>query len=239
MNKVIILLTLLMQTMAANAQQSQEWRDSVSILSAQIERNPRNIQLRLKKAAYNIELGQWQYALDEYSNVLDLDPKNLTALYYRGFVNHHLGRYSFARQDYKSVLSITPYDIHAMMGLILTNLADNHVTQAFDDANRLVGYTPSNAEAYAIRAEVEMKLQMEEAAILDIEKAIEIEDAVVRQKYPITVDDNMTNYQLTAFSLYMAKGNRRKARQALDYLVSNGLSKAYLTDYYDWVKKKK
>lgn len=239
MRRILFLFTLLLLVMSIKAQNQQEWRDSVSELSAMIERYPRNVSLRLRKAAFNIELEQWQYALDEYSSVLDLEPQNLTALYYRGFVNQHLGRYGFARKDYEEVLKVEPFNTHALMGLVLANLADKHITQAFDDANRLVEQIPDNAEVLAIRAEVEMQLKMLDAAVMDIEKAIKIEDIKVQQKYPTSMDDNITSYQLTAFGLYMQQGNMNKAHQALEYLVKNGLPKAYLTDYYNQLSKKK
>lgn len=237
MKRNIIIVTLLLFAMGTNAQTQQEWRDSVSTLSSLIERNPRNVDLRLRKAAANIELGQWRYALDEYSNVLEIEPQNLTALYYRAFVNHHLGRYSFARQDYDEIIKYEPLNQHALMGLILTNLADNHVTKAFDDANRLVDIAPESAEAWAVRAEVETQLGMIDAAVSDIEKAISIEDVAVKQKYPTAMDDNIASYQLSAFTLYMKQGRKNKARQSLDYLISNGLPKAYLKDCYDALGK--
>lgn len=223
---------LLLLPMGLAAQTQQEWRDSVSVLSAMIERNPKDVALRLRKAAFNIELGQWQYALDEYSAVLAVEPHNLTALYYRGFVNHHLGRYAFARQDYEALLRIEPLDKHALMGLIQANLSDKRQVQAFDGANRLVEQFPDDAEAFAVRAEVEAALGMTAAAIEDIGKAIKIEDVAVRKKYPVTMDDNITSYQITAFELYMREGNSKEAGKCLDYLVANGLSRAYLSDYY-------
>ena len=176
MRKPLILFTLLLLALSAKAQSQQEWRDSLSTLTTLIESHPRNVPLRLHKAAANIELGQWQYALDEYTTVLSLDPGNLTALYYRGFVNQHLGRYAFARQDYEQVLKAEPLNSHALMGLILTDLADHRLTQAFDRANHLVAQIPDDAEALAVRAEVEVQLEMIDAAVMDIEKAIKIED---------------------------------------------------------------
>ncbi len=239
MRKPLILFTLLLLALSAKAQSQQEWRDSLSTLTTLIERHPRNVPLRLHKAAANIELGQWQYALDEYTTVLSLDPGNLTALYYRGFVNQHLGRYAFARQDYEQVLKAEPLNSHALMGLILTDLADHRLTQAFDRANHLVAQIPDDAEALAVRAEVEVQLEMIDAAVMDIEKAIKIEDVKAQRKYPASMDDNITSYQLTAFSLYMRQGNKRKARQALDYLMKIGVPKAYLADYYSQIDKKK
>lgn len=238
MRSLFLSVALSLVSICVSAQSQQEWRDSISALSAMIERHPTDVGLRLRKAAYNIELGQWRYALDEYSNVLDMEPTNLTALYYRGFVNQHLGRYAFARQDYEAVLKLEPLDRHALMGLIYANMADKRMTQAFDDANRLVQQAPDDAEVYAVRAEVEKLLGMSAAALEDIEKAVAIEDVRVRQKYPTSVDDNITSYQLTAFELYMQLGNRRKAAKCLDYLVENGLPRVHLDEYYKLLKEK-
>lgn len=232
MKRYIISLTLLLCVGTVGAQTQQEWRDSVSVLSQMIERNPRDLTLRLRKAACNIELGQWQYALDEYTYVLETEPKNMAALYYRGYANHHLGRLSFARKDYEVLLAVAPLNSHALMGLIMVNLEDKRFTQAFDDANRLVEQLPETAETYAVRAEVEKAMGMIEAAIEDIEKAISIEDAVVKKKYPNSVDDDITSYQLTAFALYIQKHQKDKAKAALDYLVENGVPRAALVDYY-------
>lgn len=238
MKRYIISLTLLLCVSTAGAQTQQEWRDSVSVLSQMIERSPRDLSLRLRKAACNIELGQWQYALDEYTYVLEREPKDMTALYYRGYVNHHMGRLSFARKDYEDLVAIDPLNSHALMGLIMVNLEDKRVMQAFDDANRLVEQLPETAEAYAVRAEVETAMDMTEAAIEDIEKAISIEDAVVKKKYPNTVDDDITSYQLTAFALYIQKRQKDKAKAALDYLVENGVPRAALVDYYTILNSK-
>lgn len=232
MKRYIISFTLLLCCCAAGAQTLQEWRDSVSVLSQMIERSPLDLTLRLKKAACNIEMGQWQYALDEYTYVLDREPKNMTALYYRGYVNQHMGRLSFARKDYEDLLMVDPLNSHALMGLVMVNMEDKRTTQAFYDANRLVEQLPESAEAYAVRAEVERELDMTEAAIEDIEKAISIEDAVVKKKYPNTVDDDITSYQLTAFALYVQKRQKDKAKAALDYLVENGVPRTALVDYY-------
>lgn len=237
MKKILLIITQLLFAMSISAQTQQELRDSLSMINHLIEEHPRAVKLRLRKAALNIDLGQWEYALDEYTNVLEIMPTNLTALYYRGFVNQHLQRYPFARKDYETLLMVDPQNEHALMGLILTNLADSHKTQAYDDANHLVELYPDHASSYAIRAEVEEQLSMDAAALEDIEKAIKIEDVEVQKKYPHTMEDDIASYQLTAFSLYIKKGDNKKARQSLDYLVSQGISRVALADYYSILKK--
>lgn len=236
MKKFIVLTALFLLATISYGQSQQEWRDSLSVLSSMIEHNPRDVSLRLKKAAANIELGQWKYALDEYNAVLELEPNNLNALYYRGYVYQHLGRMTFARKDYEDILEKEPMNANAMIGLIYVNSKDNRLGQALYDANRFVEAYPHNAESYAVRADVEIALNMIDAALEDIEKAIKIEDVDAKRKYPYSIDDNITTYQLTAFALYMQKQQKGKAKAALDYLVENGIPRGGLADFYARLK---
>lgn len=229
---ICFIVTQLLFVASVNAQTQQELRDSLSMINRLIEQHPNAYKLKLRKAALNIEFGEWEYALDEYNKVLEIVPDNPTALYYRGYVYQHLRRFADARRDYERLLLAEPQNEHALMGLILTNLEDNHITEAFDGANRMVEMFPSSAQAYAVRAEVERHENMVSPALEDIRKAIEIEDVEVQKKYPITVDDDITAYQLTAFELFMQQKDHKAARGCLDYLIKNGVPRAYLNSYY-------
>ena len=229
---ICFIVTQLLFVASVNAQTQQELRDSLSMINRLIEQHPNAYKLKLRKAALNIEFGEWEYALDEYNKVLEIVPDNPTALYYRGYVYQHLRRFADARRDYERLLLIDPQNEHALMGLILTNLEDNRITEAFDGANRMVEMFPSSAQAYAVRAEVERHENMMSPALEDIRKAIEIEDVEVQKKYPVTVDDDITAYQLTAFELYMQQKDHKAARGCLDYLIKNGVPRAYLNSYY-------
>ena len=229
---ICFIVTQLLFVASVNAQTQQELRDSLSMINRLIEQHPNAYKLKLRKAALNIEFGEWEYALDEYNKVLEIVPDNPTALYYRGYVYQHLRRLADARRDYERLLLAEPQNEHALMGLILTNLEDNRITEAFDGANRMVEMFPSSAQAYAVRAEVERHENMVSPALEDIRKAIEIEDVEVQKKYPVTVDDDITAYQLTAFELYMQQKDHKAARGCLDYLIKNGVPRAYLNSYY-------
>lgn len=229
---ICIIVTQLLFVEGINAQTQQELRDSLSMINRLIEQHPNAYKLKLRKAALNIEFGEWEYALDEYNKVLEIVPDNPTALYYRGYVYQHQRRFADARRDYERLLLAEPQNEHALMGLILANLEDNHITEAFDGANRMVEMFPSSAQAYAVRAEVERHENMMSPALEDICKAIEIEDVEVQKKYPVTVDDDITAYQLTAFELYMQQKDHKAARGCLDYLIKNGVPRAYLNSYY-------
>lgn len=235
---ICILLTQLLFAMGASAQTQRELRDSLSMINGLIKQHPTAVKLYLRKAALNIELEEWQYALETYDKILEMMPGNLTALYYRGFVYQHLKSYGKARKDYELLLKLEPLHEHALMGLVMTNLADGRITAAFDGANRLVELFPDNAQSYAVRADVEKRQKMFEPALDDIKRAIEIEDVEVQKRYPITVDDDITAYQLSAFELYMQMKNFRAARACVDYLVKNGVPRAYLNNYYKQMERR-
>ena len=63
----LLLSLLLLLTAPSYAQTAQQWRDSLSVLNSLIDRQPRSTDLRLRKAAVNIQLGQWDYAAGAYS----------------------------------------------------------------------------------------------------------------------------------------------------------------------------
>ena len=88
------------------AQTRQQLRDSLSAASESLSFHPDSLNLRLRKASWNVQLEEWQYARDEYDYVLRRDPNNLAALFYRAFVNEQQNRYKLARLDYEQLLSL-------------------------------------------------------------------------------------------------------------------------------------
>lgn len=79
-------------------------RDSLAHATDVLAYHPDSVDLRLKKAAWNIQLEQWNYAKDELDKVLFLNQTNIAGLFYRAFVNEKLKRYNFARLDYQNLL---------------------------------------------------------------------------------------------------------------------------------------
>lgn len=239
MHKIILLIvTQLLFATGLRAQTRQELRDSLLMIEGLIVEHPKAVRLYLRKAALHIDLGQWDKALDDYCEVLGMMPSNLTALYYRGYVNQHLKRYAFARKDYETVLLVEPLHKNALVGLVYTNLADKRSTEAYDGANRLVELFPDTASVYAVRSDVEEALGMAGAAKEDIEKAIALEKPVAELKYPFSEADDMVTYQLSAFAIYNSAGKKRKARECLDYLEQNGITRAQLSEYYEMLMRK-
>ena len=86
--------------------QNKALRDSLAAATSVLAYHPDSIDLRLKKAAWNIQLEQWSYAKDDLDKVLFLNNTNIAGLFYRAFVNEKLLRYNFARLDYHILWSL-------------------------------------------------------------------------------------------------------------------------------------
>lgn len=218
-SRFIYFFLFLTFTLHITAQTRQQLRDSLAAASDQLAYHPDSLSLRLKKASWNVQLEQWQYARDEYDYVLEHDPYNLTALFYRAFVNEKQKRYKFARLDYENILSRVPGNFEASLGLALLNQKDSHFTDAINQINILVMQHPDSAIAYAARAGIEMEHKMYTPAEYDYSKAIELSPA-------------NTDYLLNRANVRILLKRKEEAREDLDRMVSLGVSRANLTEWY-------
>ena len=174
--RLFLVIIGMMASLATFAQSSsQAWRDSLQVLNKAISLEPRNTDLRLKKAAVNIELGQWEYAIEEYGRVLALDQKNLAAFYFRAYAHTNQRHYDLAKNDYESFLAIVPKHFEAQLGLAMVKRALGRKTDTIDELNRLVQQFPDSAKAYAARAAYETELKHYELALFDWEEAMKRE----------------------------------------------------------------
>ena len=150
---------------------AQQWRDSLSVLNKQIASGAWSTDLHLRKAAVNLELQQWQYAIDEYGLILQHQVQNPAALFYRAYAATHLRHYEAARSDYEEFLGIFPTHTEARLSLAYVLQQMGRKTDALDELNKLVEMRPDSAVVYASRALLERDLQQYEAALYDWEQA--------------------------------------------------------------------
>lgn len=230
-NLVLDILFISLFPLSASAQNDREevdrqWlRDSLAAATTILAYHPDSVDLRLKKAAWNIQLKQWDYAKDEYDKVLYLQPDNLAALYYRAYVNERLGRYNFARLDYHNLLKVVPGNYEAQLGLALLNEKDRHYTEAMDGLNRLCSQFPDSAEVFAARAGVEKERHMLELAEYDFGEAIKR-------------DPDNTDYLINRVDIRIRLKKMDEAKEDLDALTRMGTARADLQEFYKRLKKK-
>ena len=214
---------LALLSLSASAQTRQEWRDSLTRLNDSIRLKPYDTDLRLRKAAVNIELEQWDYAAEEYGRVLRLDPKNLAALYYRAYVNTRLRRYDLAKSDYETFLTIVPKHFEAQLGLAMIKRKLEHSADALDELNRLVQAFPDSALSYAARAGYEAELKQYDLALYDWDEALK---RAPRNK----------EYQVSKVDVLIAMKHYDEAWRQLEQLMHQGVPKAALKEWIDKCK---
>ena len=217
---VFSLLLLWTLIPSVQGQTHQQWRDSLAVLNRQIDEQPRSTDLRLRKAAVNIELGQWEYAVEEYGNVLRIDPENLAALYYRAYGNTHLRQYQLARSDYQTFLQLSPLHMEARLGLAMVNEKMGRRTDALDQYNQLVEMFRDSAVCYAARAAFEMTINQTETALYDWGEAIRLE--------PRNAD-----YVVTKVDLLMKLNRWKEAREELEKAPQRGVPRGVLKEWFD------
>lgn len=222
MHKYII-IAFLFVCLGINAQTAKDLRDSLAVAVDELGYHPDSLDLRLKKARWNLELEQWRYACDEYDYVLKMDPQNVAALFYRAYVNEKLGRYNYARRDYQDLLAIVPGNFEGMLGLALLNQKDKHYTEALDLINKLVDRFPNRSEAYAARAGIEVERGMFSLAEYDFSEAVRLEPS-------------NTDFLLSRYDVRIKMGNKDDARKDLDRLVELGIPRPNLKDLYNKCK---
>lgn len=199
------------------------WRDSLTILNQQITLSPRSTDLRLKKAAVNIELGQWEYAIDEYGRVLEIDPQCLAAFYFRAYAHTHLRHLDLARRDYESFLSIAPRHFEARLGLAMVKRQLGRQQDTMDELNLLVEQHPDSALAYAARAGYETELRQYEPALFDWDEAI--------QRQPLNAD-----FVVSKVDVLLQIRRNDEAWSTLEEAMHRGIPRAALKEWIDRCK---
>lgn len=201
-------------------------RDSLAHATDVLAYHPDSVDLRLKKAAWNIQLEQWNYAKDELDKVLFLNQTNIAGLFYRAFVNEKLKRYNFARLDYQNLLVLVPGNFQAQLGLALLNEKDQHLTEAYDGINSLIEQYPDSAVAYAARGGMEKERGMLDLAIYDYGEAMRL-------------DSTCQDYVVNHADLLISLGRKSEAYDDLRRLQKMGVKSGQLQDFFARLRRKK
>ena len=203
---------------------AQNYRDSLTAINRQIATSPWSTDLHLRKAAFNLQLKQWQYAIDEYGLVLQRDPRNPAALFYRAYANTHLRRYDLARNDYRDLLADHPHHFGARLSLAVVQQLMGRRQDALDELNQLVQQHPDSAVAYAARANMERELKQDDAALYDWQRAEQL-------------SPHDATYVVSHVDLLLVLERRQEARRVLDAAVRRGIPRGMLRDWYEKTKR--
>lgn len=220
MRKLFVIIVLLATLSGVRAQNDNKaLRDSLAVLNQKISENPRSTDYRLKKAAINIQLAQWEYAIDEYNHVLGIQPDNPAALYYRAYALVNQREYGLAKADYIRFLKQTPIHFEARLGLAVVNEKLGRWKNAMDDYNMLVEMFPDSAKAYAGRAAFERSQKMYDPSLYDWDEAMRLD--------PLNAD-----YAASKADLQIFMNEKVAARETLNAAVRRGIPHAALRKWF-------
>ena len=211
------------QTQKESSLTQKEWRDSLSVLNRQIMSSQYSSDLYLRKAAVNLELQQWDYAIETYNDILRREPSNPAALFYRGYANGKQRRYELAANDYRSFLKVAPENVDGMFALAYILIKQGKNKEAMDNYNRIIEIFPDHSVAYASRAMLEAQDGFLDAALMDWDKAIEY-------------DSKNIDYIVSKADLLIRMNRKNEARLTLDEAVRKGAPRGHLQEYYNKVK---
>lgn len=217
------MLLVLIGTGSIFSQTQKEWRDSLSVLNRQIMTSEYSSDLYLRKAAVNLELEQWDYAIETYSDILKREPVNPAALFYRAYANGKMRRYELAANDYRKFLKVAPENVDGMLALAYICIKQGNNKEAMDNYNRIIEIFPDHSVAYASRASLETTEKFYDAALMDWDKAIEYA--------PQNIE-----FLVSKADLLIRMNRKSDARRTLDQAVSKGAIRGQLRDLYDRAK---
>ena len=222
--KSIVLFVAISWQLTVHAQ-NINWRDSLRVLNKEIAQSAWNTDLHLRKAAVNLELQQWQYAIDEYNLVLQKEPRNAAAMFYRAYANTHLRRFDLARNDLNDLLVYYPRHFEGRLSLAVILQHTGKRQDALDQLNQAIQLYPDSAVAYAARANVERDMKQDEAALYDWQKAEQL-------------DERNPLYVVSHVDLLLVLERRTEARKVLDDAVKRGIPRGMLLEWYEKCKRK-
>ena len=113
------------------------------------------------------------------------------------------------------VYAVKPLKDTALLGIALIEQSLHHTSEALARLTRLIEQHSDRAELYTIRAEIEAENRQPELAIMDLDKAIELEPG-------------NANTVLTRAYLYKLIGNKRLAHHDFERAIELGVPRSSL-----------
>jgi len=223
-HRMFMTLVLISHFLISSFSQSPNWRDSLTVLNKEIATSPWSTDLHLRKAAVNLELKQWQYAVDEYALILQREPNNPAALFYRAYANTHLRRFDLARNDLNDLLGYLPRHFEARLSLAVVLQQLGRKQDALDQLNQTIEIHTDSAVAYAARANLERQMKLDDAALYDWQRA--------EQLAP-----HDATYVVSHVDLLLVLERRKEARRVLDAAVKRGIPRGMLHEWYGKCKR--
>lgn len=149
--------------------------DALSNYNTALEIEKNETTLLQQRAEIYMLLEQTDKALADYSTIIAYEPHNTGALLYRAYIHTHNGDISNARKDYHKVMTLEPENENARLGYAKLYQKEKRYNECLMMLGQLIEENPHKAEFFIVRSGVERELGHTELALMDVEKAINLE----------------------------------------------------------------
>lgn len=192
-------------------------QEALNSYTEAIKQYPENTRFISSRAELYLKLENYAKAVSDYSEIIRLTPGDMDAYAYRGYAYCKMKDLDKAKADLTLVLSKVPTNYMASLGMVIIEQQMRHEANALAQANILISKFPKMAEPYFIRAELETDAGQKELAVIDLDKAIEL-------------DSSNKNYVLKRARLYLDLGKKHLARRDLEKAMELGVPRVLLSD---------
>lgn len=143
-----------------------------------IERNPFIVDAYQVRGIARQNQRDFAGAIQDYNRGLELNPEERVFLLNAAVCHDELKQFDQAQQCYDRLLRLEPKSDRARLGLAHLYLSKADTTAALEQVNKSIALSRNNANAYLMRAEINMRHNNDYAAALaDMDSAVVLEPA--------------------------------------------------------------
>lgn len=176
---------------------------------------PLNVPILKARGDLYFQLGNYKKAAIDYGNILDVDARNVEALQGCAYIYQQQKNYLKAKECYERLLAIDPENYTTLFGVCILFQNAGKPQEALTRLSVLIDKYPHRAELYSVRAEIEAEEKHPELAIMDLDKALELEP------------DNR-NMILTRAYIHKGMKNYRQAKHDFERAIQLGVPRSQL-----------
>ncbi len=201
-----------------------DWKGAVERFSAVLKKEPEHHEVRFDRATAYLEAGNAREVLTDCNVLLaaaGLEEELRTrTLFLRAAAYMELRLYRDARTDLEEVMRREPANRNAPLLLAAAYERDGRPQEALTRLTLYINAHPESPEALAMRAELEAKAGMLEAARADYDEALKL-------------DKQNPRLFIARADILRRLGLKTAARRDLDEAVRLGVPRASLKDFYN------
>ncbi len=164
-------------------QYSQTWKNSETVWTRVIKFYPDYFVSYVNRAAYRINVGEYEKALEDCDKALSLKPDYHLAFYNRGYIYQELGNIEEAIKNYSQTIALNNNASQAYQnrGILYVNIAKSE--EAYNDFNNAIRINPKDPIAFLNRASLLRDLKEDTKVIDDASTVISLDSTLLQAYY--------------------------------------------------------